>query len=49
MDTNAYLSQMMFTNEEREEIKFHNEFNDYQNSKRKQFNYNYSLIVTEYD
>lgn len=35
MDINAYLSQVMFTNEERVEIKFHNEFNDCQNSKRK--------------
>lgn len=35
MDINAYLSQVMFTNEERIEIKFHNEFNDCQNSKRK--------------
>lgn len=41
MDINAYLSQMLFTNEEREEIKFHNEFNDYQNSKRK-----HSIITT---
>lgn len=30
-----YLSRVMFTNEERVEIKFHNEFNDCQNSKRK--------------
>lgn len=35
MDINVYLSQVMFTNEERVEIKFHNEFNDCQNSKKR--------------
>lgn len=35
MDINVYLSRVMFTNEERVEIKFQNEFNDCQNSKKR--------------